>query len=255
MRIDFYRTLPLSPRNEIRWPGADAVIGWLDRGEFAAMHVWLCENEAQEDLEFYEVSTPDRPTDWSLDVQETLPSRAVLMRLLLQEWAQRLHDDRINVVLSDEPRAKSRLRSYRGLLSADCRAIALSFHQAEFELSEDQSVIINKVEADSVGFQSCFELLGDTFKAFGVYGWPGPPQVDTGLGRIGVCFEYQRRLWQWESSRVLPVICTGPASLFFVQGVANETSSQLILYLPADELESHLQVAQTLFGAVSSAAS
>ncbi|MFA7235950.1 MAG: hypothetical protein WC058_03715 [Phycisphaeraceae bacterium] len=242
---------------EIRWPGDDVLMGWQERDRFTAVRVLLHEDTASRDIAVFRKSLTERGTRDSLAFQPevfdhhnyVLPLRGVLSLLLIQEWMQSFHDNRVDLVVCDEPRGKSRIRSYKGLFDAKSCDTATAYEQREFDLTTDSSAILGRLETSSLGFASCFGYLGDTFKAFGVYGWPNLPDSNSLLDRIFACFESQRQLWQWESGRLLPIVCTSSTSLFFLQGVANESILQLIVYLPNKMLQSYLEVAQARFGA------
>jgi hypothetical protein len=256
MKIIVYEPLlDLPTMTEIRWPGGQALAGWPGRDRLTAIRVLFAEKTAAEHVEKYldsscrSASSGPSCADWRGSEDGSSPSGFLLSRLLLREWTRVLHMDRLDIIVSDEPAAKSRLRNYRGLIDAECRKRASSFNQHEIEVTAQSSVLLNRIEVDSAARISCFRSLGDTFRSFGVYGWPGPPMGDQLLARIGTCYVQQGRLWQWREDRLLPVVCTDSTSMFFLQGLASDANLELVLYLPKQQLSAHMEIAETRFGA------
>jgi hypothetical protein len=243
MWISVYKNLPASAQMELHWPGADMLKEWADWDSFAALQVAMHEESVPSAIEAYSASSPEPSFPY-----HHIVGRGGTLCLLLQEWTLHLHQDRVNVLVGDEPALKSRIRSHKGLIAPKCKHAAISFDQAEFQLNEQSSVIINRIEVSSTGLESCFQPLGDTFKSFGVFLSPDSSGVPT-LTEIFRAFQQKRAFWRWEPERLLPIVCTGSNCLFFLQGVANERTVELILYSPSVDIEKHLEVARNRFGA------
>lgn len=257
MKISVYNSLPRQPDEEIRWPGVESLGHEFACRGFAAVSVLLREETSKAAVEAYSMFLAgcDSHDQGDLDIRKYdnegpgHSKRFLISRLLLRMWARLLHGDRISIVLSDEPHARSRVRSYRGLMCTECRTAATRFDQLEIDVDPRSSFLVNRIQIGSKAPASCLIPLGDTFRAFGVYDWPEPQEPHSFLTRISSCYKEQRGLWRWDPEQLLPVVCAGSTSFFFLQGVANETTLQMIVYLPAEQLQTHLEIAKTRFAA------
>src|SRR6266566_2937102 len=214
MRIKVYQSLPPGPEREIRWPGADVLGQWADLEKFGALHVSVHEETVPQAMEAYTTSSVDPAS-----IPQRKLGRGGLVRLLIREWTSQLHQDRVNVLFGEELEFKSRVRPEMGLIASECKRAAISFDQAEFELTKESSILINRMEVTSACLESCvacFRPLGDTFLSFGVFGWRDPGS-ETLLAQIFRSFVHKGGFWQWDSSRLLPVVCMGSSCLFFLQ--------------------------------------
>jgi len=247
--------LPRLPLKGIRWPGdegLDTRNPWPKRGEYSAIVVRIHQETALKVAEVYRESTAVSsaagvgPLDADLVVA---PNRAIFARILVQEWARALHGDRIALFVSSEAHLRGRVRSYKGNLDKRCRHGCISFRQGEFGVAGQSTVILNEAIVGSDGLNFCFDQLGDTFRSFGAYEGSSELHPDERLGQVFSCFEMQRGIWTWDAARLIPTICDGTSSFFFLQGLASATTIELVAYLPVADVESHLNVARSRFGA------
>lgn len=241
MRIAVYEALPAGTQIDIRWSGAQALSDWPAREQFASLHVSVHRDQVPEAVKAYSLSSPQTSL-----LPRTPIGRGGLVRLLLQEWTLHLHQDRVNVVASEDPAIKPFIRSARELFSPLARRDAICFDETEFQINQHSSAVINRLETTSKGLEYSFQPLGNTFTSFGVFRWPDR----ISLTAIFEAFQQQGQFWRWNCDRLLPIVCTGSSGLFFLQGVANETTVQLIVYLPKLDLQKHLKAAQLRFDAV-----
>ena len=250
MKVKVFRSLTDQPESEIRWPGSTALKTADKDQSFAAMLLLVDEDAVRAIHEAYSLSLAGREGDEQIDVDMRAfevegPGRSgrfLIARLVIREWARALHGDRINIVLGDEPRLKNRIRSHKGLVPGHCKASVLKFEQLEVETNSRSSALLNRIEIDSSTDPSCLVLLGDTFRSFGMFDWPDQPGGDLHFSHLASAYANANGVWRWDAALVLSTAFASSSSFFFLQGVANETLLQLVVYIPVEQLGAHLKV-------------
>jgi hypothetical protein len=159
--------------------------------------------------------------------------RFLLSRLVLREWTHTLHQDRMSIFFCREPAVTSRIRTYKGIFSKECRITALSYDQVEIETGRGTSSLLNRVGLDASASPSCLFGLADTFRAFAILGGGNSLAGPCVLTGVASCFGEVRGVWRWNAEKLIPGVCIGSSSLVFMQGAANETTLQMIAYIPA----------------------
>jgi hypothetical protein len=137
----------------------------------------------------------------------------------------------------------------KGIIDIKCANSTKSSLQAEFDVSENTSVIIVAVRMPMSIPAACFAMLGDTFRSFGLLGSRREPVSSQDLAGIFDTFHYQRNIWRWDAKVLLPRVCVSGISMFFLQGLANPNTLHLVIYLPVANIEKYVDIARSRFGA------
>ncbi|MBI1190954.1 MAG: hypothetical protein GC200_09775 [Tepidisphaera sp.] len=239
----------------IRWPGNSMMRHWPRLDDYSALFIRFEEKTAREWTgaagtgRLHPLATSPIYLSTS-DVNDSEVARFVMAQLLVRNWAKILHQDRIDIVTSDWPDIKNRVRTYKTLFDAKVRSQAIDFEQREVEVNSQASVLVNRIAIDSsVQYSRLSPLaLGDTLRSFGIYDYS--PSLRDGLfEQIVNCYDDQGRMWRWSLSQLLPVVCNDFASLLFFQGLASDTGLEMVVYLRREQVCDHVEMSVALFNA------
>jgi hypothetical protein len=253
MKAIAYSTLRRHPLDF--WPGTETLVESPGGDRFAAIEIVPDDATVPDVIQTYSAfsgcsGSPDNADLLELELASLLEGeypRFLAMRLLMREWSRRLHDNRLNIILSDYPGLKSRVRSYKGLFKPECRGSALVFEQHEVETGPESCVLVNRIELDSVASARCFDPLCLVSSSFGIYDWPGPPAGASLLARLASCGVEKGRVWNWDTCRLLKFVCAESLPLFLQHG--NWDNAKVFVYVPSKDLMAHVLIAESLFGA------
>ena len=256
MIINVFSTLTIAASDNIRWPGAEHVVCWNERNDYSAIQAIFNESDARQCLTIYREwltqSFQSHESEVSACVQNwgTHAIRELVAHLLVREWTRVLHNDQIDIILTDRPEPQNRVRSFKGLFGKTAKADALHFEQIELAVGDEMSVIFNRLTLSSSMLSQYATVLGDTWQAFGLFDLSTNSHVsNNALETLSSCFHSRNRWWRWDPRLTLPAICKQGTSMLFFQGLANNTTLELILYLPRNQLSKHAKLAQEQFGA------
>ena len=253
MHVLLHSSLQQEDDPKIRWPGATALPSTFDYARLAAMCLKFSAKTSDAEIERYSTSSRGMHGESTFNATNHDPNiypgseRFLMSRLVLREWVHALHGDCMSVFFGDEPKVTSRIRTYKGLVSKECRATAKSYDQVEIETGRGTSTLLNRTIVNSAASPSCLFGLADTFRAFGILGDGNSPEAHPLLADVASCYGEVRGIWRWSAEKLLPVVCTGLSSLVFMQGAANETNLEMVVYMPSGEFQRHLEILKTKF--------